>query len=79
MWNTDHKPELQGHLTANDFGEGHVTIWTADGEATCRFCCAFYREEGDFIVVYTEHAGYFVFFKDAEMEITGRYRPNENN
>jgi len=67
MWNTNHRPELQGKLTADDFDMGRVHIETEDG-ASCHFVRAFGREETapdgtEFFVVYTEHDGYFVFFK----------------
>jgi len=72
MWNTDHKPELSGSLLCDHFDVGSsVTVETEDG-ARCWFSHAFWRPEGDFYVVYTEHDGYFVFFRSSVIHISGQ-------
>lgn len=56
----EHKPELAGTLKAGDF-DGEVILTFEDGSLV-HFQYAFARQEGEFLVVYTEHCGYHAFF-----------------
>lgn len=67
-------PKLTGQLTAADFPvEGSVTVVLQDG-STCRFRNAFYHREGDWVAVYTEHAGYHMFSFVTVSAIKGHVR-----
>lgn len=71
MLNIDHKPELYGKLSATDFDKGSVWLIMEDG-TTCDFKHAFWRyENNNWVVVYTEHNGYFIFLKDAISSMFG--------
>jgi hypothetical protein len=57
----EHRPELAGTLWMYHFPPTPVTILWEDGShATWEH--AFWRREADFVVVYTEHCGYFTLF-----------------
>jgi hypothetical protein len=55
-------------LTAYDFDDTCVLVEHKDGSRLL-FAWAFYRDEGDYYYVFTEHQGYHVFCKD-EVEIS---------
>jgi hypothetical protein len=56
-----HPPEWSGSLSAGDFPCDPVIIRFEDG-SLCSFEYAFYRVEGQYSVVYTEHCGYHSFY-----------------
>lgn len=54
------KPELLGRLTAEDFPQQPVHVTFADNSIV-RLRYAFYRREGEWLAVYSEHCGYHMF------------------
>lgn len=67
-----HTPELFGCLSTYDFNNaGLVGVFLNDDEGFCLFNSAFWREEGEYIVVYTEHSGYHTFNKVSVRVIYG--------
>lgn len=58
-------------LTARDFPLDSVDLKFEDN-STCHFNYAFYQIEGNYLVVYTEHCGYFAFDKNIILEVTGK-------
>ena len=75
----EHVPSLSG-MTAYHFPSTSVSLYLGDldsaieGYAT--FNNAFWCEEDEFIVVYTEHLGYFVFRTSDVIHFDGQEFPN---
>lgn len=73
-------PRLDGKLTPKDYPKDvSVTITLQDG-STCRFQNSFYHREGDWIAVYSEQVGCYMFnlsvlssIKGPSREIGDRY------
>ena len=71
------QPEWAGKIDAKDFTRKSVCI-LFDDNSRCDFEFAFYRHEGDWLVVYTEHCGYPCFPKNSYIELDGLDRTKEN-
>ncbi len=86
----DHIPKLAGQLTAHHFSQESVQVLPTaighllgenDPEGFCTFDSAFWALEGTqegskYLVVYTEHLGYFVFPEASVARIQGiRWEP----
>jgi len=54
-------PEWEGLLDAGDFPTDPTLVFQFEDGSECKFFHAFYRNEGDRLVVYTEHCGYHSF------------------
>lgn len=68
------EPQLARKLTVYDFKHGPVAIVFEDGESTATLYDAFYRREGAWTVVYTEHFGYLTFLSASIVSIKGPTR-----
>lgn len=66
-------PELLGKLDAKHFDLREVNIEMDDG-STARFRYAFYRVEGEWTVIYTEHCGYLSFLTASIKQISGLHK-----
>ena len=84
MMNFKHTPELAGTLTAYDFPDTSVSMYLGDNvdptmEGYVTFNNAFWRYEDMYrwIVVYTEHLGYFVFRMENVIDFGGQEEPNK--
>ena len=63
-------PEWEGLLNAFDFPTNSLALVIQfDDGSECKFFYAFYRREGDRLVVYTEHCGYHSFHGNTEVVI----------
>jgi hypothetical protein len=76
-------PEWDGLVDLFDFaGDDDYLVIQFDDGSECKFFYAFYRLEGDRLVVYTEHCGYHSFHSSTDVikgvDKTAEYRdPNE--
>ena len=84
MRNHKHTPELAGTLTAYNFPGAPVSLYLGDRdipvvEGYVTFNNAFWRYEDvdKWIVVYTEHLGYFVFIAENVIDFHGQKEPNK--
>lgn len=80
MRNYKHTPELAGTLTAYHFPDTLVSLYLGDLEVVMEgyatFNNAFWCEEEEWTVVYTEHLGYFVFRTSEIINLVGQEFPN---
>ena len=79
-YNVEHVPALAGTLTAYDFPGTSVSLYLGDLEVVIEgyttFNNAFWCEEEEWTVVYTEHLGYFVFRTSDVINLDGQEFPN---
>lgn len=71
-----HTRELAGQLTAYHFPHDPVVVQWKDG-SRARWQWSFWRNEGAFIAVYTEHCGYFTLSPESILSIDGSDRPQD--
>ena len=72
----DHVPRLYGTLTAHDFKSPTPVTVIVEGDGVFIFTHAFYRREAqqEYVVIYTEHLGYWVFRRDEVVFVNGMRR-----
>jgi hypothetical protein len=78
-----HYPELAEKLTAHDFHSDDLVMVDFEDNSRCDFKHAFFRREGKYVVVYTEHCGYHSFYDNSitflfGMDKTNYVAPPEN-
>jgi hypothetical protein len=74
VWARQHRPWFAGYLSVFDFPQTPVAVNFDDGSFVC-FDSAFFVQEDEFLVIYTEHQGYHVFLlSDDDRIITGEER-----
>lgn len=67
--NYEHTPRLAGKLEACDFTR--PLMLSTDSGCFFWFDSAFYTREDGFIVVYSEHAGYHVYYENSVEGLEG--------